>query len=125
MTTRCPHPALGSSLTYSECQQYINISDASDGCDLEVYYWSSWERVENIAGYVIAGNADDLDKARRVARAIQYLTDDQKGYLYTALQASEFNRGTLDFYFNGWTPEGAYETTSTVTASLTYCVVPA
>ena len=123
MKSERPHPALGSSLTYSECQQYINVSDASDGCDLEVYYWSSWERVENIAEYVITGQADDLDKARRVARAIQYLTDDQKGYLYTALQASEFNRGTLDFYFNGWTPAGAYETTSTVTASLTYCVV--
>ena len=125
MKSERPHPALGSSLTYSECQQYINVSDASDGCDLEVYYWSSWERVDNIAEYVITGKADDLDKARKVARAIQYLTDDQKGYLYTALQASEFNRGTLDFYFNGWTPAGAYETTSTVTASLTYCVVPA
>ena len=122
MKSERPHPA-PESLTYSECQKYINVSDASDGCDLEVYYWSSWERVENIAGYVIAGHADDLGKARRVARAIQYLTDDQKGYLYTALQASEFNRGTLDFYFNGWTPAGAYETTSTATASLTYCVV--
>ena len=123
MKSRSPHTAHG--LIYNKRQQYINVSDASDGCDLEVSYWSSWERVENIAGYVIAGNADDLDKARRVARAIQYLTDDQKGYLYTALQASEFNRGTLDFYFNGWTPAGAYEAASTVTASLTYCVVPA
>lgn len=104
---------------------YINISDTFDGCDLEVYYWSSWERVDNIAEYVITGKADDLDKARKVARAIVYLTEDQKGYLYTTLQASEFNRGTLDFYFNGWTPAGAYEAASTVTASLTYCVVPA
>ena len=125
MKSERPHPALGSSPTYSECQQYINVSDASDGCDLEVYYWSSWERVDNIAEYVITGKADDLDKARKVARAIVYLTEDQKGYLYKTLRTSEFNRGTLDFYFNGWTPAGAYEAASTATASLTYCVVPA
>ena len=113
------------SLNICSHRQYINVSDASDGCDLEVYYWSSWERVESIETFILSGQVEDLDKARKVARAIQYLTDDQKGYLYTALQASEFNRGTLDFYFNGWTPAGAYETTSTVTASLTYCVVPA
>ena len=120
ITTGTPEP-----LHIVSDDDYKNVSDTFDGCDLEVYYWSSWERVDNIAEYVITGQADDLDKARRVARAIQYLTDDQKGFLYTALQAAEFNRGTLDFYFNGWTPAGAYETTSTATASLTYCVVPA
>ena len=113
------------SLTYSECQKYINVSDASDGCDLEVYYWSSWERVESIETFILSGQVEDLDKALKVARAIVYLTEDQKGYLYTTLQESEFNQGTLDFYFNGWTPAGAYEAASTVTASLTYCVVPA
>jgi len=120
ITTGTPEP-----LHIVSDDDYKNVSDTFDGCDLEVYYWSSWERVDNIAEYVITGQADDLDKARKVARAIQYLTDNQKGYLYTALRASEFNRGTLDFYFNGWTPAGAYETTSTATASLTYCVVPA
>jgi len=100
--SRSPHTAHG--LIYNKRHQYINVSDASDGCDLEVYYWSSWERVDNIAEYVITGKADDLDKARKVARAIVYLTEDQKGYLYKTLRTSEFNRGTLDFYFNGVVP---------------------